>query len=165
MDKTDERTIAQGGSMRRVHIFETLWGDKISNVKGDACNPWRFSLSIDRVIVLGGHSKEGWFMEGPYPNPREVGAAWACWRPWLSFRRSQWNIKEWTKILALAVSANGTSTFTMMIKCGAKPLPLIGWLNYCSGVRTVMDMAIFRSIFFELLVFFTFMLLTLHFAY
>ena len=29
----------------------------------------------------------------------------------------------------------------------------------------VMDMVIFRTIFFELLVFFTFMLLTLHFAY
>ena len=30
---------------------------------------------------------------------------------------------------------------------------------------TVMDMVIFRTIFFELLVFFTFTLLTLHFAY
>ena len=32
-------------------------------------------------------------------------------------------------------------------------------------VVTVMDMVIFRTIFFELLVFFTFTLLTLHFAY
>ena len=30
---------------------------------------------------------------------------------------------------------------------------------------TVMDMVIFRTIFFELLVFFTFTLLTIHFAY
>ena len=30
---------------------------------------------------------------------------------------------------------------------------------------TVMDMVIFRTIFFELLVFFTFTLLTLHFVY
>ena len=31
--------------------------------------------------------------------------------------------------------------------------------------ESVMDMVIFRTIFFELLVFFTFTLLTLHFAY
>ena len=31
--------------------------------------------------------------------------------------------------------------------------------------KGVMDMVIFRTIFFELLVFFTFTLLTLHFAY
>ena len=84
MDKTDKRTIAQGGSMRSVHVFETLRGDKISNVKGDTCNPWRFSPSIDRVICLGGHPKEGWLMEGPYPNPCEVSMDWACWRPHLS---------------------------------------------------------------------------------
>ena len=69
MDKTYERTIAQGGSMRSVHIFETLHGKEISNVKGDACNPWRFSPSIDRVMVLGGRPEEGRLMEGPYPNP------------------------------------------------------------------------------------------------
>ena len=34
----------------------------------------------------------------------------------------------------------------------------------CWG-KSVMDMAIFRTIFFELLVLFTFMLLTIHFAY
>ena len=33
------------------------------------------------------------------------------------------------------------------------------------GLVIVMDMVIFRTIFFELLVFFTFALLTLHFAY
>ena len=39
-------------------------------------------------------------------------------------------------------------------------------LKVSLGVRaTVMDMVIFRTIFFKLLVFFTFMLLTLHFAY
>ena len=54
MDKTDKRTIAQGGAMRSVHIFETLRGDKILNVKG-------------------GCPKEGRLLEGPYPNPREVG--------------------------------------------------------------------------------------------
>ena len=63
MDKTDERSISQGGSMRSVHIFKTLWGDKISNVKGDACNPWHFSPSIDRVMI-GGCPKEGRLMEG-----------------------------------------------------------------------------------------------------
>ena len=51
MDKTDEQTIAQGGSMKSVHIFETLRGNKISSIKGDTCNPWQFSLSIDWVIV------------------------------------------------------------------------------------------------------------------
>ena len=35
----------------------------------------------------------------------------------------------------------------------------------CLGEDSVMDMVIFRTIFFELLVFFTFTLLTLHFAY
>ena len=39
MDKTNKQTIAQGGSMKSVHVFETLWGDRISSVKGDACNP------------------------------------------------------------------------------------------------------------------------------
>ena len=34
-----------------------------------------------------------------------------------------------------------------------------------SGEIVVMDMVIFRTIFFELLVFFTFMFLTIHFAY
>ena len=50
MDKTDEQTIALGGSMKSIHVFETTQGDKISSVKGDACNPWCFSPSIDRVI-------------------------------------------------------------------------------------------------------------------
>ena len=54
MDKMDEQTIAQGGTMRSFHVFKTLRGDKISNVKG-------------------GHPKEGRLLEGPYPNPREVG--------------------------------------------------------------------------------------------
>ena len=36
---------------------------------------------------------------------------------------------------------------------------------HCKHVVSVMDMVIFRTIFFELLVFFTFTLLTLHFAY
>ena len=39
--------------------------------------------------------------------------------------------------------------------------PRVGQLEDAS----VMDMVIFRMIFFELLVFFTFTLLTLHFAY
>ena len=34
-----------------------------------------------------------------------------------------------------------------------------------NALTDVMDMVIFRTIFFELLVFFTFMILTLHFAY
>ena len=40
--------------MRSVHIFKTLRGDKISNMKG-------------------GCLKEGQLLEGPYLNPREVG--------------------------------------------------------------------------------------------
>ena len=47
-------------------------------------------------------------------------------------------------------------------------LPLNGLkliLHNVGNVITVMDMVIFRTIFFELLVFFTFTLLTLHFAY
>ena len=48
MDKTDEQTIARGGAMRSVHVFETLRGDKVSNVKG-------------------GCPKEGQLLEGPYP--------------------------------------------------------------------------------------------------
>ena len=69
--------------MRSVHVFETLQGNKISNVKGDACNPWRFSPSIDRVMI-GGCPKEARLMEGLYPNPREVSTDRACWRPLLS---------------------------------------------------------------------------------
>ena len=41
------------------------------------------------------------------------------------------------------------------------------FLEECSPdqMLAVMDMVIFRTVFFELLVFFTFTLLTLHFAY
>ena len=59
-----------------------------------------------------------------------------------------------------------------IIKLILDPLPHIrtaGQLLYLSLVQNymhaVMDMVIFRMIFFELLVFFTFTLLTLHFAY
>ena len=50
------------------------------------------------------------------------------------------------------------------------PIRSLLWLRRpvgCFRVRDhpVMDMVIFRTIFFELLVFFTFMILTLHFAY
>ena len=38
-------------------------------------------------------------------------------------------------------------------------------VDECSVLRTVMDMVIFRTIFFELLVFFTFTIFTFHFAY
>ena len=96
MDKANKQTIAQGGSMRSIHIFETLQGDKISNVKGDTCNPWHFSSSIDRVII-GGCPKEGQLMEGPYPNPHKVSTDWARWRPQLSLSKiaaEYWRMDE-----------------------------------------------------------------------
>ena len=42
--------------------------------------------------------------------------------------------------------------------------PHSGHVSYCPLSVYVMDMVIFRTIFFELLVFFTFTLLTIHFA-
>ena len=48
----------------------------------------------------------------------------------------------------------------LAIGCPATRIYCCDPYHYC-----VMDMAIFRTIFFELLVFFTFTLLTFHFAY
>ena len=49
------------------------------------------------------------------------------------------------------------------VECTKKGVPVL--FTQVIDKIVVMDMVIFRTIFFELLVFFTFMLLTLHFAY
>ena len=65
-------------------------------------------------------------------------------------------------------SPTSSNPFTHLINFGIRtpdPTVLRTTSMWTTNLVTVMDMVIFRMIFFELLVFFTFTLLILHFAY
>ena len=58
-----------------------------------------------------------------------------------------------------------TISYSVSVSQVVVVLPLNTHQLQKTSIQSVMDMVIFRTIFFELLVFFTFALLTLHFTY